>query len=65
MFGPPFAELLACRGVARLDAGVGFDEWVDGRAIGQRGREVEIDGILLARAKALAGSKPSASNMQR
>jgi len=65
MFGPPFAALLACRGVARLDAGVGFDEWVYARAVGQGGGEVEIVFFLLARANALGGSNSTASNLQR
>ena len=34
VLSPPFAKLLAHCGVARLDAGVGFDQWTDGCSIG-------------------------------
>jgi hypothetical protein len=43
---PPSGEPFHHLGLARLYAGIPFDQWTDGSTVQPRGREVEVGGIL-------------------
>ena len=55
MFRPPCRELLAHFYEARLHAGVGLDQRTNGGAVGERGGEVVVFRILLARGEGVGG----------